>query len=376
MKVNSFAVLLFLIASSAFAQITETDYKRAESFLQFNIDKKLYYKSVEPNWSENTDWFSYMATTPKGKEFFKVNTAKKQKSACFDVQKLTTAINNFTKKTYETTSLPFSNVTVVDEFSVKFNIDSTEFVFNSKQNLLTRKPIEKVLNSKELKTPDGKNIVYIENGNIFLRNIATCAKTQISFDGTPENGYGHNLDWYATTNDSKGEKNDYSIEVYFSADSSKIIIPRFNREKTRRLQLYKSSVEGSYQSEIISYERSLAGDTNLTTVCYYIYDIAANKLIKTELEEAPAFLGTYVYTPAKSKKSYRIVYSRGYKKRDLIEIDNQIGKTKLLLSEENKKTYVDLYTEQFEANTETNEFIWASEQSGWNQLYLYDLQTG
>lgn len=64
-------------------------------------------------------------------------------------------------------------------------------------------------------------------------------------------------------NDSKGEKNDYTIEAYWSNDSKKLIVSKFDRRNTRRLLMYKTDVEGISIQEIVSYEE-LAGDSVVT----------------------------------------------------------------------------------------------------------------
>jgi hypothetical protein len=139
--------------------------------------------------------------------------------------------------------------------------------------------------------------------------------------------------------------------------------------------MYKVDVEG-FQSEIVSYERELAGDSVVTTADFYLFDVNKRDKIRIGLPSAPAFLGVGFYTFENCPKAYHVKYHRGYKTRELIEVDLENGATRTVLVESYPKTFVDLYTETFELMYDRGEFIWRSEQDGWSQLYLYDLKTG
>jgi len=139
--------------------------------------------------------------------------------------------------------------------------------------------------------------------------------------------------------------------------------------------MYKVDVD-EFQSDIVSYERELAGDTAVTMADFYLFDINAKKGIRIDLPSNPAFLGTGFYSFDGCPKAYHVKYYRGYKKRELFEIDLETGKTRSVLVESYPKTFVDPETETLELNYSKNEFIWRSEQDGWCHLYLYNLKTG
>lgn len=368
-------VFLSLIPLLVSSQVTVEDYQRADKFLRQKLDKNIYHSWVAPVWQSNGNVFVYSVSTRNGKEFFSVDLKAKHKYPAFDHEKLAKILSDSLNKEVKPYELPLSRLKYVggDEFS--FWVNKDQWTYYSDKNILQSKLKDQQFSSKESQSPNGKWIAFIDNGNLFLREKDTGEEFQLTANGSPENGYGHTLNWNLTRNDSKGEKNDYSIEVYWSDDSQKLIAPKLDRRNTRRLQLFKVDVDG-YQSEIVSYERSLAGDTAVTIADFHLFDVNTKKSTRIDLPENPAFLGTGIYTFKDNPKAYHVRYYRGYKTRELFEIDLETGNTRSVLTESYPKTFVDIYTETLEVDHKNNEFIWRSEQDGWSHLYRYDLATG
>ena len=374
-KLDFLFILLFIPVLLP-AQVTTDDYMRAEKFLQANLGKHIYNSWVEPSWQKDGCTFVYSVNTRKGKEFFRVDAQARTKVPAFDQEKLALLLADSLKRDVKPYELPISKCEPTGENEVVFWAGERQWVYRTDTNLLLPKSNEPQLSPTESLSPDGQWIGYINDGNLFLKNRRLKTETQLTSDGTPENGYGCSLDWYFTRNDSKGEQNEYSIEVYWSMDSKKLIVPRYDRRNVRRLQLMKyDDVEG-FQSELISYERALAGDTVLTMTDFYIFDVESSKMVKVDLPSNPAFLGTYIYTFDGCPKAYHVRYYRGYKTRELFEIDLETGRVRSVLAESYPKTFVDIYTETLEVMYDRNEFIWRSEMDGWSHLYRYNLSTG
>jgi len=369
-------LLIFTISTlPVFCQVITDDYSRAEKFLQRNLEKSIYNRSVDPVWEKNSNSFIYQITTRKGKEFYKVNGDKRLKAYAFDHQKLAIKLSDSLKKEIKTFDLPISNIAIEGKDKVSFWAGEKKWIYSPALDMLSPYTGRELKSKNESFSPDSTKIAFIREGNIFIKEKATGVESQLTTDGIPENGYGCNLDWYAIRNDSKGEKNEYSIEVYWSKDSKKLIVPRFDRRNTRRLQMYKVDVEG-YQSEIVSYERELAGDTVLTMSDFYLFDVDKKTGIRIDLPSNPSFLGTGFYMFDNCQKTYHVKYYRGYKTRELFEIDLETGKSRSVLVENYTPSFVDQTVETLEVMYDANEFIWQSEQDGWSHLYLYDLTTG
>lgn len=362
-------------AINVWAQVSPEDYKLAEQLRQTNLSKKLYNQWVQPEWQVNGGTFVYQVQTRNGKEYYQVNSEKQEQQIIFNRQRLAALLQKNLHGEVDSLNLPISNVALCGNDSISFTTDSLHWTYCVLKNELAKKePISKP-NLTELTSPNGMWIAFIKDGNIYLREKSTGKEWQLSTNGTPENGYGYSLNWDATRNDSRGEKSSYEIEAYWSPDSKKLIVPREDRRRTRRLQLYRIDVDGP-QSEIVSYERQLAGDTSLTMATFYLVDVASKTITPIDLPPNPAFLGTGFYMFKGCPKAYHVRYYRGYKKRELFEFDLQTGKTRSILTESYLKTFVDLNVETLNVLYSKREFIWQSEQDGWSQLYLYNLDSG
>lgn len=372
---RAFVFFAFLTPYYLVGQVTQAEYERAEKFLQRNLEKSIYNRWVEPSWIAKGNSFTYSVNTRKGKEFFRIQPDKRTRTPAFDHAKLAQLLTDSLGMEVKPFELPITGINMDCDSNVSFWAGRKHWAYDVSTNSLRKICDEPELKPTESLSPDKRWIVSLRDGNIFLRSRDTGSEYQLTDNGSPENGYGYNLDWYATRNDSRGEGNEYSIEVYWTPDSRKLIVPRFDRRNTRRLQMYKVDVEG-FQSEIVSYERELAGDSVVTTADFYLFDVNKRNGTRIDLPATPAFLGVGFYTFENCPKAYHVKYHRGYKTRELIEVDLENGATRSVLIECYPKTFVDLYTETFELMYDRGEFIWRSEQDGWSQLYLYDLKTG
>lgn len=361
-----------VIVYSAFSQDMFIKYQQAEQFMDYNIRKKLYNSYVEPTWQKSISGFTYSVRTRNGKEFYVIDADKKTKTKAFDPKELTEKLNKLLNKTYESNDLPFNKFNITKK-ELSFELEKKQFSYTLKSKELNYKE-NKPENNDELTSPDGKWIAFIKDGNIGIKNSENGKTKMLTDDGSELHGYGYNLDWYFTRNITKNEPNDYQIEAYWSTDSRKLIVPQYHRENVRNLYLYKVDNE-TMQAEIVSYERGLAGDTNVTKTDFYLFDIPSGKKTKVEIPRFDETTGTYVRWFENTANAYFIQYSRGYKYRQLIEIDSATGITKVLLTEKSD-TYVENQVETMEVLPASNEFIWRSEKDGWSHLYLHDLKTG
>ena len=367
---------LCLMVVSFRAQTTLEDYKLASSCMGYKLEKLVYNSYVSPTLSDSLPVFSYMINTRKGREYFKVDPLKKNRTHAFDQEKLATLLSEKTGKQYSGYKLPFHELTFDKKGkSVQFTLDEItwEYLFSSNELL---KVVSKELNSDtSTVSPDKKKVLILQDHNLYLKDLVSGKLQALTTDGTELKGYGSVYNWYSCKDDYIDKNYKYDLEGYWSPDSKKIIVPVFDRTETQYMKTMKWAPDKGLRPHVISYERAMPGDTLLTKVSFLILDIQTKKTSQVAIEALPDFLGTGIYWSLDSKKAYHITYARGYTGRKIFEIDMTTGLTKLVLNEV-AKTYVDVQSEYFEAFDKTNEFIWLSEQDGWNHLYLYDLNTG
>jgi len=258
---------------------------------------------------------------------------------------------------------------------ITFYVDSVKFKYNYKKNILDKLPQVKKLSSSESESPDKKWIVFIQDYNIWLKNIETNDTVQLSFDGTEKYDYGSNLSWYSINNESNPIKKQADILVYWSPDSKKLIVPRYNRTNAQKLYLLKTTPKKGFRSELYSYERPLAGDSLLTTIEYVLFDVELQKQINLKISPNAPFLNYSIEWLQNSTKAFLLKYDRGYKKREFVEIDASTGEIHLII-QENATTYLDPLIHSHLFLESTNQLIWTSEKDGYNHIYMYSLRKG
>jgi len=368
---------LFIISLGfTHAQVNENEYLQAEKFLSGNIRDIIYNSSAYPNFTTIEGNFWYKAKSRQGQEFFYVNAKKKSKQHAFDHEKMAIKLNEILKKEYTAWDLPFRSIQYKEkDFAFTFNIDTAKFEYNLKKKELKQVEKKKTWKQTERLSPDKKKLAFIKDYNLWIKDLESGKEIQLSTDGRYKYDYAASISWYYTKNESLGKEEEYEIDAYWSPDSKKIIVPRFNRDHARKLYMYKTQPEKGFRAEVFSYERPIAGDSLVTTKEYVLFNTETNTQTNIDIEPFAEFTSWGLNWFKNSSKAYIIKYSRGYQSRDVIEIDATTGKSRVILHE-SAETYVDVNTHMLETIDKSDEFIWASEQDGWQHLYLYDWKSG
>ncbi|WP_461643853.1 S9 family peptidase [Labilibaculum euxinus] len=376
MKVQKITIIIFLLlcAGNIFAQGELKDYQEAEKWLYYNSRAKVYNSGIQPNWIGKGDSLWYSTKTRKGNEYFLADLKKKQKTPLFDHAKLAEKVSEFLHKEYKAYDLKLTGLSLKGRDTLKFTVDTSCFTINLKNYQLKSAANPEKRNITELPAPNNKQIAFIKDYNIYLKDKDGSNIVPLSTDGCETLSYGNSIPWEFVRNESKKQDVEYGISAYWSPDSKYLICSKFNRKEAQNLYMYHSSPEKGLRAEVYSYERALAGDTCLAKTSYVIFNIESGKQIECDLPEYASFLeGGFEWKS--NKHAYIIRYQRGYQTRELIDVNVETGKTRTVISE-TADTYVDVNMLLYRINKTSNNIIWSSEKEGWNQLYLYDYETG
>ncbi len=340
------------------AQDKKLDYEKASAFMSYKLEKLLYRAYVNPQLTEGSTVFTYTVNTTAGREFYFVDPEKKVKRIAFNHEELAKLLSIKTGKTYKAGELPFSQLHAGNTGKYfTFKVDTSSWKYSPDNGTLDRITAEKEYSDTEVLSPDKKKLLVWENHNLKLKDLNTGKVQELTKDGSEKLGYGSSYNWYAYSDETNHEPYDYDLEAYWSPDSRKIVIPLLNRSRTQYMKMLQWSPKVGLRPHLMSYERAMPGDTDLTTATFLIIDTESGKSVPVDLKEIPEFLGTGVYFSDDSKKAYRVEYERGYTGRKLTEIDMQTGKSKVLM-EEKPATSVDVRIEYFQAFTKSNEYLW------------------
>ena len=367
-------LLVSCSSSTKKEQLTELDYKNAMQHL--SMDKYVYNKIDRKNWT-GTNHIAYSKNTKEGKVFMLVNIDTKTASVAFDHQRLASSLSNLLEENFSTSELPFNTFELENENQISFEIKGKKYVCDLDSYKCSE--IEKIKkNRSEYISPNGKLAAYIDAYNLWIRNIETGKKTQLTFDGQKDYGY--------ATNNAGWTKKDGPV-LKWSPNSNKIAT--FQQDALGVGEMYLVSTKVGHP-KLEAWKHPLPGDEKVFKLERIIIHLGAKpKVVRLKME--PDFQrGTITDHVAGRNGEFLdcnwnedgteiafISSSRDHKIAHLKTADILTGKVTSRLIEK-----VDTYfesgarAENWRVFHDTNEILWFSERDNWGHLYLYDLESG
>ncbi|MFV0592118.1 MAG: DPP IV N-terminal domain-containing protein [Draconibacterium sp.] len=364
--------LLFLFEISAFdlsAQLTRDDYQKADSVLKLN--DLVYNQVTRINWIDSTSTCWYSIKTREGIEYKFVDAETATKSPAFNTQKLVEALNLQLEKKATAKSLYLRNLRFdTSKNTIRFIYADTHWTCRLDDYVLEKgsavksndrergywgRPFNE-LSGEVRVSPDSSWTAFIEDYNVYVKNIKTGDKHQLSFDGSPGEYYSSHFSW--------------------SPDSKKLAVNKVRKNEDRYIYFVESSPDGQLQPELHKRYYLKPGD-DLPVKHPALFDIQNLKQIPVDTR---AFDLQYnLSDPEWNKNSSAFTFEynqRGHQVYQVVSVDAQSGKVNVIINE-TSPTFIDYSGKRYRYNLEdSNEIIWASERDGWNHLYLYDAKSG
>ncbi len=361
--------------------ITADDYQRAESFLSRNIQDSVYGLEVSPMWIEESHDFWYRVNTRGGKRFLIVDPDEKLKEPAFDHEKLARALSEKTEKSYSAGQLPFDSFKFVDKDrkKIEFEAEKKTWLVDLETFEVSSRETEESegreghRESQEEVSPDKKYVAFTKDHNLLIRSASTGKEINLSRSGKPLYEYASDLDWY---NLIEGEGGQLSPNFYaqWSPDSKKIFTQILDLRTARKMYLL-NSVEEGYRAKLYSYYRASPGDENIPYLLPVIFDIAKKKEVVVDIPPLPHFIQHDFQWFEDNQRMYACVFDRGYKGVNILEIDAETGKTRIVARDENA-TCVGTEVSRYKVLAKLGKVLLTSERDGWNHIYKYDWKTG
>jgi dipeptidyl-peptidase-4 len=209
-------------------------------------------------------------------------------------------------------------------------------------------------------SPDGKNIAYAKENNLYVYDLAAKATTQITTDGKKNAIINGITDWVYE------EEFAFVRAFDWSKDSKKLAYIRFDESQVPEFSMSMFNKDLYPTVETFKYPK--AGEKN-SLVSLHIYDAASTATKEINLGKYNDFyIARMEWTNDANVLSAQVL-NRHQDNLDLLFIDGTTGATKVVLNEKDK-AYVDVTDNLTFLND--NSFIWTSEKDGFNHIYLYD----
>lgn len=374
----------FVSAQAQNDSLTAKDYAHAASFLYYNTQQYIDHGSVDPRWISN-DRFWYRDLVATGSDFILINVANGKRAPAFDQQKLATALSAATGKNYTGNMLPFENFRFSnDSKSISFNADGKYWKCDLKnyqcvQDLSAPPPLPVTASRKRgggVISPDGKKEAFIKDYNLWVKELSTGKKTQLTTDGVKYFGY---------ATDNAGWKHSDAPILRWSPDSKKIATFQQDERKVGFMYLVSTNVG---HPELKEWRYPLPGDSNIITIQRIIVNVDTPKVIRLQmlpdshrgtLSDDISSSGTFDdvdWSPDDSQLAF-VSTSRDHKREKFRIADAVKGEV--------RDVFEETVPTQFESGQgainwrylpKTKEIIWYSERDNWGHLYLYDSESG
>ncbi|MFZ4876577.1 alpha/beta fold hydrolase [Janthinobacterium sp. Mn2066] len=208
-------------------------------------------------------------------------------------------------------------------------------------------------------SPKGRYVSFVRDQNLFVIDLKTNAERQLTTDGK---GTIHNAEAEFVAQEEMGQRTGY----YWAPDDSAIAYKRYDETPVpvvRRFEIFAD------RTDVVEQRYPAAGDPNVL-VQLRIVSPETGVQRQVDLGSNPDI---YLVRADFSADSKSLVYqrqSRDQKTLDLVAVDTATLAQRTLLTE-TSKTWVSIHDDlRFLSN---GTFLWSSERTGRNHLYLYDM---
>lgn len=345
------------------------------------LSKRLVQNDVVyPHWIGNSDCFWYEREILNGKEFRIVSAKTGTNESAFDHQKLAGELAYKSGESIDPVNLPISTVEIeLSPTIICFTAFGKRWVF--KPDLSTCEMIDSTA-TEGLHSPDGKNVAFTRNYNLWIRNLTSGEEYALTQDGKRDYQY-------ATASAHYGVPSSSLVQAVWSPDSQSLLTCLLDTRLVCTTPfVHHVPRDGSVRPEVEEIKISNPGDSCVESYRILAIEIESNTIQEANYDLLPmARMGMGFFSDEKfgwwandSRRAFFIDITRGAKQVRVVEIDTKTGETKCLI-EERSATFVKLSHALFEPPIflpipDNDELIWFSERSGWPHLYLYDLKTG
>ncbi len=209
--------------------------------------------------------------------------------------------------------------------------------------------------------PNNEMVAYVAQNNLFLQAVNSNNQIQVTLDGKVNEIINGAADWVY--------EEEFTIDRLYewSPDSKYVAFVRFDEREVPEFTMmyYKNQL----YPEPYTFKYPKVDEKN-SKVSIHTYDVDAAKLMATGLPDGDIYFPRIKWT---NKNTLCVtVLNRLQNDLKLILVNPNNGELTTLL-EEKSDTYLDV-TDDLTFLKNQDKFIWSSERSGYNHLYLFDMK--
>jgi dipeptidyl-peptidase-4 len=210
-------------------------------------------------------------------------------------------------------------------------------------------------------SPDGKQIAFVRDNNLFVKDLISGKETAITKDGKQNEIINGATDWVY--------EEEFALKRAFiwSPDGSKIAYLRFDE---REVKEYNMQTYGSLYPGLYTFKYPKAGEDN-SLVNVYVYSVSDNSSVKMQTGDDKNLYFPRLQWTSNGSELCVTRMNRHQNHLELLLANPASGSIRTLL-EEKSETYIDIH-DNLRFLADGKRFIWSSEIGGFNHLYLYGM---
>jgi dipeptidyl-peptidase-4 len=209
---------------------------------------------------------------------------------------------------------------------------------------------------------DAKKVAFVRENNIFIKDLITNTEKQVTIDGEINKIINGATDWVYE------EEFAFDNGMQWNINGTKLAFYKFNEEDVPEFSM--DIFSGLYPKQS-RFKYPKAGEAN-SSVEIFIFDLNTNKITKSDIDSQEEF-----YIPRiKWTKNENILsvqrMNRHQNQLDFLLVDVKDGSSTNIFTETDP-AYIDIHDNLTFLDDGSN-FIWTSEKSGYNHIYLYNIK--
>ncbi len=351
---------------------TLDDYQAAERFLPDNAIASMYNVGIVPNWIDGTGSFWYLKKSREGKEFVLVDTLNLTRDKAFDHKRLAKALSAESKTAVNSSDLPFDKISFLPGMNdIRFSALNQTWQFDLQNYQISNISPQFEISEGDLISPDGKLAVFIQDHNLWIKEMETGDTYPLTTDGTKDYAYEYSYNYNEKMSQERLGIKPMPLAEW-SPDSRRMATFKMDERNVTPIALLQYVPENGSRPKVWTYRFPMPGDEHIPMYEPMMLDVVSRKVIPIQHTAYPETLDIdYSYKWNRAGDTLYSVYDdRDEKNIHLLKIDPLTGQANEILNE-SASTYVEWQQPDFEA-LNNGEFIWFSERSGYGHLYLYD----
>jgi dipeptidyl-peptidase-4 len=220
-------------------------------------------------------------------------------------------------------------------------------------------------------SPDGKLKAFYRDRNLWLSDASGGNELPVTTDGGEKTRIK-----YGTASWVYGEELNQTTAIWWSPNSAKVAFYRFDESRVPDFFLQLDQTKLESRMDVEAYPK--AGAPN-PIADILIYDVTKKTTTHADVRDGKPFdnsvLGHYVYHVSWSADGAELLFNRTNRRQNIMELmacNPESGKCRVVVHEE----WLPSWTENSPTMRflkDGKRFIWASERTGWRNLYLYNL---